>query len=131
MGYASTSAPLIHRTFETHNITLKARLPQGATLLSIVLSSDKTGLTSMTGDRSMHPLLIMLTNINSVARSSSSSHTFKLLALIPIPKFVGVKKGFHGILENRLTHTCLDFVITPLKTAVQSGVWMSDYTGYI
>ena len=85
----------------------------------------------MTGDRSVHPLLITLANIDSVVRSSSSSHAFKLLALIPIPKFVGVKKGFHGILENRLTHTCLDFVTTPLKTTVQSGVWMSDYAGYI
>ena len=85
----------------------------------------------MTGDRSAHPLLITLANIDSAVRSSSSSHAFKLLALIPIPKFVGVKKGFHGILENRLTHTCLDFVTAPLKTAAQSRVWMSDYAGYI
>ena len=79
---------------------LEARLPQGATLLGTILSSDKTGLTSMTGDRTAHPLLITLANIDSTIRSSSSSHTLKLLALIPVPKFVSVKKGLHGILEN-------------------------------
>jgi len=109
----------------------KARLPQGATLLGIVLSSDKTQLMSMTGDHSAHPLLITLVNIDSMIRSSSSSHALKLLALIPIPKFVSVKKGLHTILENRLLHTCLDFITTPLKTAAQNGTWMSDYAGYI
>jgi len=109
----------------------KARLPQGATLLGVVLSSDKTGLTSMTGDRIAHPLLITIANIDSTIRSSSSSHAIQLLALIPVPKFVDVKKGLHGVLENRLLHTCLDFITTPLKTAARNGAWMSDYAGYI
>jgi len=109
----------------------KARLPRGATLLGTVLSSDKTGLTRMTGDHSAHPLLITLANIESKVRSSSSSHAFELLALIPVPKFVGVKKGLHGVLENRLTHKCLDFVTSPLKGAARNGAWMTDYAGYI
>ena len=109
----------------------KARLPQGATLLGVVLSSDKTGLTSMTGNRSAHPLLITLANIDSIIRSSSSSHALKLLVLIPVPKFVGVKKGLHTILENCLLHTCLDFITAPLKTAARNGTWMNNYAGYI
>ena len=109
----------------------KARLPQGATLLGVVLSSDKMGLTSMTGDCTAHPLLITLANIDSAVRSSSSSHALKLLALIPVPKFTGVKKGLHGILENHLTHLCLNSISAPLKAAAQNGVWMSDYAGHI
>ena len=85
----------------------------------------------MTGDCTAHPLLITLANIDSAVRSSSSSHALKLLALIPIPKFTGVKKGLHGILENRLTHLCLDFISAPLKAAARNGVWMSDYAGHI
>ena len=96
---------------------LEVRLPQGATLLGIVLSLDKTGLTSMTGDHTAHLLLITLANTDSTICSSSLSHALKLLALIPVPKFVGVKKGLHGILENQLLHTCLDFVNAPLKLA--------------
>lgn len=100
-------------------------------MLGIVLSSDKTRLTSITGDHTSHPLLITLANINSATRLSNSSHALNLLALIPVPKFVGVKKKLHGILENRLLHLCLDFITSPLKAAARNGAWMADYAGYI
>jgi hypothetical protein len=130
LGNAGESIP---STFQhaDHLHLKKARLPEGATLLGVALSSDKTALTSMTGDRSAHPLLITLANIDSMVRSSSSSHALKLLALIPVPKFTGVKKALRGILENRLTHACLDFVTKPLKLAARVGAWMSDYAGHI
>ena len=85
----------------------------------------------MTGDCSAHPLLITLANLDSTVCSLSSSHAVKMLALIPIPKFINVKKGLHGVLENRLLHTCLDFITAPLKITAQNGAWMSDYAGYI
>ena len=85
----------------------------------------------MTGDRSAHPLLITIANIDSAVRSSTSSHALKLLALIPVPKFFGIKKGLSGILENRLIHLCLDFITAPLKIAARNGAWMSDYAGHI
>ena len=131
MGDAGSFAFPTHRKLATHKTTPKARLPQGATLLGIVLSSDKTGLTSMTGDRSAHPLLITLANIDPRVRSSSSSHAFELLALVPIPKFVGVKKGLHGVLENHLTHMCLDFITALVKTTARTGALMADYAGRI
>jgi hypothetical protein len=108
----------------------QARLPQGATSLGIVLSSDKTALTAMTGDHSAHPLLITLANIDSSVRLSSSSHALKLLALIPVPKWVNVQKKLRGILENRLVHACLDYVTSPLKSTAKTGAWMSDHAGY-
>ena len=83
----------------------------------------------MTGDHVTHPLLITIANIDSALRSSTSSHAFPLLALLPVPKFVGVRKGLHGILENRLTHSCLDLITRPLKVASQRGRWLSDCAG--
>ena len=41
----------------------KSQLPAGATLLGTVLSSDKTNISVLTGDRVAHLLLISLTNI--------------------------------------------------------------------
>ncbi|KAF9784417.1 hypothetical protein BJ322DRAFT_1141469 [Thelephora terrestris] len=109
----------------------QSRLPSHATLLGVTLSSDKTRLSAMTGDRVAHPLLITLANIDSSVRSSTSSHAFSLLALFPVPKFVGVKKNIQGVLENRLAHSCLDFITHPLKIASQHGAWVSDYAGNI
>ena len=85
----------------------------------------------MIGNWSVHPLLITLANIDLTICSSSSSHALKLLALIPTPKFIGVKKGLHGVLENCFIHMCLDFITAPLKATAQNGAWMADYAGYI
>ena len=85
----------------------------------------------MTGNHVAHPLLITLANIHSAIWSSTSSHTFSLLALFPIPNFIGVKKAIHGILENRLIHSCLDFITHPLKVASQYRAWLSDSAGNV
>ena len=85
----------------------------------------------MTGNHTAHPLLITLANIDSTLRSLISSHAFSLLALFPVPKFLGVKKGLNGILENRLLHSCLDFVTNRLKLVSRDGAWLSDCAGNI
>ncbi|KAF9455249.1 hypothetical protein BDZ94DRAFT_1180388, partial [Collybia nuda] len=43
--------------------SMQSQFPEGATLLGVVLSSDKTNLSSMTGGRMAHPLLLSLANL--------------------------------------------------------------------
>ncbi|KAG0704061.1 hypothetical protein DFH29DRAFT_997947 [Suillus ampliporus] len=43
--------------------TMQSKLPEDSTLLGVILSSDKTNITNMTGGRVAHPLLISLANI--------------------------------------------------------------------
>ncbi|KAJ7582632.1 hypothetical protein C8J56DRAFT_894479 [Mycena floridula] len=43
---------------------MQSRLPAGATLLGIILSSDKMNISVLTGDRVAHPLLLGLANID-------------------------------------------------------------------
>ncbi|KAG1812779.1 uncharacterized protein BJ212DRAFT_1233943, partial [Suillus subaureus] len=64
----------------------QSALPRGAMLLGTILSSDKTNISMMTGDRVAHPLLISLTNIHMSTRLKSSSNTFVLTALLPVLK---------------------------------------------
>ena len=111
-------------------LTLKqTQLPPGATLLGTILSSDKTNVSAMTGNRIAHPLLISLANIAMDFRMKSSNHVFLLLALLPIPKFIHPDKDLHGVLENRLIHECLDLILKPLKIAAEIGIMMSDPLG--
>ncbi|KAG2137454.1 uncharacterized protein EDB93DRAFT_1091181, partial [Suillus bovinus] len=42
---------------------MQSNLPSGVTLLGTILSSDKTNISMMTGNRVAHPLLISLANI--------------------------------------------------------------------
>jgi hypothetical protein len=108
---------------------LQSELLDGATLLGVMLSSNKTNISAMTGGRIAHPLLISLTNLLMDFRMKATNHAFLLLALLPIPKFIHKDRKTHGVLENHMVHKCLDFILEPLKRATQIGIMMSDPVG--
>src|SRR3981081_438600 len=83
----------------------------------------------MTGGRVAPLLLLSLTTILMNFRAKASNHAFQLLALLPIPKFIHNNRKMRGVLENRLIHECLDFVLQPLKKAAELGIMMSDPLG--
>ena len=107
----------------------QTQLGPGASLLGVILSSDKTNISAMTGGRSAHPLLISLANISMEYRNKDFNNTYLLLALLPIPKFIYHKRAIRGMLEARLYHQCLDIVLDPLKAASRLGVMLSDPLG--
>ncbi|KAG1882344.1 hypothetical protein F4604DRAFT_1921484 [Suillus subluteus] len=107
---------------------MQVAIPSGVTLLGTILSSDKTNITALTGDHIAHPLLISLANIHMNIWLKSSSSSFVLTTLLPVPKFVH-KKQMKGVLEDRLIHQCLDIILEPLKQAARHGVMLSDPIG--
>ncbi|KAH7917076.1 hypothetical protein BV22DRAFT_988122, partial [Leucogyrophana mollusca] len=104
-------------------------IPHGATVIGTVLSSDKTTISTMTGDRVAHPLLISLANIHMSTRSKISSKAFLLTALLPVPKFLHSTQRMRGVLQDRLIHQCFDLVLKPLKIAATIGIMMADPAG--
>ncbi|KAE9384833.1 hypothetical protein BT96DRAFT_841644, partial [Gymnopus androsaceus JB14] len=105
------------------------QIPPGAALIGTILSSDKTTISVITGNRVAHPLLISMANIDTEVRSKASNHLFNLLALIPIPRYTHPKQEVNGVCENRLYHQSLDIVLEPLKKAAEVGVMMADPVG--
>ncbi|KAG2080578.1 uncharacterized protein F5147DRAFT_749292 [Suillus discolor] len=108
---------------------IQLALPRGAMLLGTILSSDKTNISMMMGDRIAHPLLISLTNIHMSTRLKTSSNSFVLTALLPVPKFLHKNKCMRGMLGDRLVHQCLDIVLESLKLAAREGIMLSDPVG--
>ncbi|KAI5984466.1 hypothetical protein EDD15DRAFT_2177258, partial [Pisolithus albus] len=107
---------------------LQDALPDGATLLGVVLSSDKTHITQV-GNRQAHPLLISLANISADICAKGSTKSYLLLALLPVPKFIHPNKCLCGVLADRLLHQVISIVVRPLKQAAESGRMMSDPLG--
>jgi hypothetical protein len=105
------------------------QLPKGATLLSIILSSNKTNISAMTGGHIAHPLLISLANLFMDFQMKASNHAFLLLVLLPVPKFIHQDQKLCGVLENHMIHKCLDFILKPLKKAAEVSIMMSDPAG--
>ena len=104
-------------------------LPMGATLLRVVLSSDKTNILVMSGNRMAHPVLISLANINACLCSKTSLHAYLLLMLLPIAKFMHKTTQVRSLLQDWLVHQALNIVLSPLKTATSVGIMMSDPRG--
>ncbi|KAG2055947.1 hypothetical protein BDR06DRAFT_858599, partial [Suillus hirtellus] len=110
---------------------IQNQLPRGATILGTVLSSDKTNITTMTGARVAHPLLLGLANIRMCTHTKLSSRAFLLTALLPIPQYLHPNQRMRGMLEDRLIHECLVIVLKPLMIAAEIGIMMSDPVGNV
>ncbi|KAF8194077.1 hypothetical protein K438DRAFT_1906744 [Mycena galopus ATCC 62051] len=105
---------------------LQSKYPEGTTLLPTTLATDKTTLTSMTGDRQAYPCLIGLANILMEFRMKACHHAFLLLALLPIAKFLEKDSEIRGVLVARLFHAIMDFVLKPLKKTAEIAQLMTD-----
>lgn len=110
-------------------ILTQSQLPDSATLLGTLISSDNTNISAMIGNWIAHPLLISLMDIVMDFQMKAFNHTFLLLALLPIMKFIHKSKKICGVLKNHLIHECIDFTIKPLKNAAEIGIMMSDPLG--
>ena len=84
----------------------------------------------MTGNRVAHPLLISLADIIMDFQTKLSHRAFMLLAILPVPKFLHKNRRICGVLENCLTHECIDFVMEPLKIATEIRIMMLDPIGW-
>lgn len=101
------------------------RIPAGATTLGIMLASDKTHLSTYSGDKNMHPVYISIANIQKDVRNKPSRQGWMLLAKLPTHKFAALKaqlnasasekKAMPGILQRRLFHQCMRIILEPLR----------------
>ena len=95
----------------------------------VLLSSDKTHLTTGQGDKECHAVYLSCGNIKKSIRSKASAHCWMMLAQIPIAKFRQLK--FQGLLTSRLIHQCLDKALSSLKQCAQTPQQMLDPNGNI
>ncbi|KAG1829890.1 hypothetical protein DFJ58DRAFT_719664 [Suillus subalutaceus] len=112
-----------NRAFSTQD-----QLPEGATIMPIIAASDKTPVTRQTGGLEMHPLFLTIGNIDSDIRMKATSHAWRCVAYIPIPKFE-THSDYHTILKSRVWHKCVDLVFASLKVAAKVGEFMPDPFG--
>ncbi|KIJ58719.1 hypothetical protein HYDPIDRAFT_102103 [Hydnomerulius pinastri MD-312] len=73
-------------------------------ILGIVLSSDKTNISIVSGNHMTHPLLLSLANINKDICNKGSLHGYLLLALLPVTFFIHKKSHVCTLLSDYLFH---------------------------
>lgn len=99
-------------------------MPPGATISPVILGSDKTQLSTFSGDKQAWPVYLGIGNIDKSIRRKPSERATILLAYIPVTKlecFSETKRQFEGY---QLFHTCMAAILEPLVQAGNDGVKM-------
>ncbi|KAG1851136.1 hypothetical protein F4604DRAFT_1592501, partial [Suillus subluteus] len=102
----------------------------GATIVPIVLASDKTPVTRQSCGLEMHPMFLTTANIRSDIRMKATAHAWSCIAYMPIPQFV-CHPDFCSLLQARVWHRCVDIVCENLKITAATGTSMVDPSGHL
>ncbi|KAF8487819.1 hypothetical protein F5888DRAFT_1796512 [Russula emetica] len=96
----------------------------GATIVPVIISSDKTQLTDF-GGRTAYPVYLTIGNLPKEIRRKPSHHSHVLLAYLPSTRLehVSNKSARRRMLAN-LYHSCMGRIFQPLETAGIEGVQM-------
>jgi len=102
----------------------------GATILPIILASDKTQVTSF-GGKSVYPVYITIGNIPKDIRRKPSTHTQALLAYLPVDSLDHIDSATsrRRAVPN-LFHLCMHHVLEPLEQPGRTGVMMKSGDGF-
>src|SRR6266702_2878265 len=101
----------------------------GATIVPVLLSTDKTLLTTFR-NKSAYPLYMTIGNIPKEIRRKPSMHAYILLAYLPTTRLVHVQnKAQRRRLVSNLYRSCMRRILAPLETAGTSGIYMARGDG--
>ncbi|KAH7102016.1 hypothetical protein BKA62DRAFT_617982 [Auriculariales sp. MPI-PUGE-AT-0066] len=110
----------------------QAKLPQGATVLPIIVASDKTQLTSFTGKHECYPVYITIGNISKDVRRAPSMRAMRLIGYLPAGK---LDKSLSELAKRRLRaelfHKCMRRIFEPLFEPAHNGVCLADSQGCV
>ena len=97
-------------------------LPDGTTVASVIIGSDKTNLTGFSGDKFAWPVYITVGNIDKAVRRKPSENAVILLGYLPVSKLDKILPSAKSALQHQLFHNCMKELLQPLVKAGANGV---------
>ncbi|KAG9086235.1 hypothetical protein FRC06_003209, partial [Ceratobasidium sp. 370] len=95
------------------------------TVAPLIIASDKTTLSTMSGAQQAYPVYLTLGNISKVIRRKASKRATVVLGYLPVDSFGEVPdEKLRGELRGELLHRSMEAMIEPLKSASRDGVPM-------
>lgn len=90
----------------------QSRLPPGATVVPVIIASDKTLMTKLRGDRTAWPVYIQIGNLNRRTRRKQIIPSTLLVGLLPISKEVSrqTDQDLSHKIKSDLYHTAMGII---------------------
>ena len=104
----------------------------GATIVPIIISSDKTHLTTF-GNKTAYPVYLIIGNLPKEIRRKPSRHGYILLGYLPTTKLSHIKnksRRRRRALAN-LFHKCMKRILEPMVEAGKSGMSVTSADGKV
>ncbi|KZT50024.1 hypothetical protein CALCODRAFT_417573, partial [Calocera cornea HHB12733] len=111
----------------------QAKLPPGATIVPLIVSTDKTLLTQQTGDRYGYPIYLSIGNLPLHVRKAPSQRGMLLLGYLPTNKLSNVDLSEENakVARHRLVHHCLAHIFKGIISPATEGVKLHSGDGSI
>ena len=109
------------------NCVVQSLLPEGGTLIPILLASDESYFTNFSRDKKLWPVYMSIRNVQRTIRNTTTMHTWIPIALLPIsPKRVNKILGYsvetQEIQALQTVHDVLAYLLRPLSnTSCRQG----------
>lgn len=101
----------------------------GATIVPLIISSDKTQLT-LFRNRSAYPVYLTIGNIPKELRRKTSLQGMVLLGYLPVTSLKGIKNDdIRRRAQANLFHRCMADMLAPLKAKTKKGVVLTSGDG--
>ncbi|KAG8728742.1 hypothetical protein FRC10_004611, partial [Ceratobasidium sp. 414] len=99
------------------------------TIAPLIVASDKTKMTKLSGNKSAYPVYLTIGNISKTYRRQATKHATAIIGYLPIDNFKDVpSKVLRTRLRGELIHAAMASLMQPLEQAGREGVemWCAD-----
>ncbi|OSX66647.1 hypothetical protein POSPLADRAFT_1133402 [Postia placenta MAD-698-R-SB12] len=110
---------------------IQKELPHNATITPVILASDKTQLSTFSGDKQAWPVYLSIGNIRKSVRCAPSARATVLVGYLPVTKLECFSDSRRALEGYRLFHTCMHSLLEPLIAAGKQGVRMVCTNGQV
>lgn len=109
----------------------QSSLPEGATVAPVIIASDKTQLSTFSGDKQAWPAYLTIGNIDKSIRKSPSRRAMVLLGYLPASKLQVFSPSERSLQGYRLFHYAMSLLLEPLVSSGTNGIDIVCADGWI